>query len=139
MKAKITLKDAKRLHAYNIWYCDAQYLLRYEDPIFYTSNIYGRRADFYKLEDPDTWNIVWISTGYWPTGDKYINYEKLKIYEEKAQALDRIMNSWDYHARERRKAHRRLFFDMLEDHFETTEELINFSPLSDYVIKNETD
>lgn len=139
MKAKITVRDAKRLHAYKIWYCDAQCILRFEDPIFYTSNQYGRRADFYKIEHPDTWDIVRVSTWYWPIGDKYINYERLKIYEEKAQALDRIMLSGDYYYRDRRKAHRRLFFEMLEDHFETTEELINFAPLSDYVIKNETD
>lgn len=133
------MRDAKRLNAYKIWYCEAEYLLRFEDPIFYTANAYGRRADFYKLEDPDTWNIARISTGYWPTGSKYIDYEKLKNYEEKAQALDRVMTSGNYHSRERRKAHRRLIFSMLEDHYETTEELINFKPLSDYYVRNETD
>lgn len=139
MKARIAKKDAKRLHALCIWYCDAQYLLRYEDPVFYTANSYGRCADFYRLENPDNGDIKRISTGYWPTGDKYIDYEKLKNYEEKAKALDRLMLSGNYYYRDRRLAHRRLFFDMLEDHYETTEELINFNPLTDYKIQNETD
>lgn len=135
MKAKITIRDAKWLHAYCIGYCDAQNLLRYETPIFYTCNQFGRRADFYKLENPRDWNTIRISTWYSPTGYKYIDYERLKNYEKKAQNIPEMITE----TREKKQRLRLLFFEMLEDHYETTEELINFSPLTDYVIKNETD
>lgn len=111
MKAKITKRDAERLRAYKIGYCEAQYLLRYEDPIFYTSNQYGRRADFYKLENPRNGNTIRISTWYWPTGDKYIDYKKVEKYEKKAQKIPEMITE----TREKKQRLRLLIFEMLQD------------------------
>lgn len=40
MKAKVTKKFVKSLDPYAIGYCDAWYLLRFFDPIYYTAGIY---------------------------------------------------------------------------------------------------
>lgn len=118
MKTRITIQDAKFLHCFCIGYCDAQYLLRYEDPVFYTAGIYWRKADFYKMEDPNTWRTIRISTWYGTTGDRYIDYDLLKNYEKKAQALNELMRADNKTTREIKLAYRRLFFDML-DHAES--------------------
>lgn len=116
MKAKITKTNAKRLHAYCFWYCEVQYLLRFEDPIFYTSNSYGRQADFYKLEDPKTWNAIRISTGYWPTGDKKrIDYKTTKKYELKAQKRQQKARDWNRHSQKARKKMRSFIFSLIQN------------------------
>ncbi len=110
MKAKITKRDAKRLHAYCVWYCELQYMLRYETPQFYYCNQYGRRADFYKLEDPRDWNTIRLSTGYGPIGDKHLDYKTYTKREHRAMEIDEGKT-----ARERKKKLRILFFDMIKD------------------------
>lgn len=110
MKAKITKRDAKRLHAYCVWYWKLRYMLRYETPQFYYSNQYGRRADFYKLEDPRDWKTIRISTWYWPIGDKYLSYKTYEKREERAMEIDKGETE-----RERKKKLRILIFDMIKD------------------------
>lgn len=110
MKAKITQKDAKRLHSYSFWYCEIQYLLRYETPVFYTCNMYGRRADFYRIENPkDNNDYIWISTGYWPTGDRHVPYKIYKKYEQKAK------NHEYKNPTESRRFNRILIFKMIRE------------------------
>ena len=62
MKAKITNAEAKDLNCFAFGYCEIQNLLHLEDPIYYTCGIYGRKADFYRIEDPKTQDVIWIST-----------------------------------------------------------------------------
>lgn len=69
MKALITQKQEKLLNAVKFGYCEIQNLLETMQPMFYTCGIFGRKADFYALEDKDG-RIFWISTGYAPTGSE---------------------------------------------------------------------
>ena len=86
MKSLITQKEERLLHATVFWYCDVYYLLYYEDPIYYTRNIYGRRADIYKLEHPKTGETFYISTWYGPNGIKpTADYHTIQKRETKKQ------------------------------------------------------
>lgn len=92
MKYKTTQK-AIRAH-YNtivkIGYCAAQNLLNYENPIAYTSGVYGWNADIY-----DIGGGVAIVTGYNPFGNIKPCYDKVKEYEIKAEAIRYNRNlSW---------------------------------------------
>lgn len=57
-----------------IGYCDAQYLLKYFEPVAYTCGVYGWRADFYQFGN------VAISTGYGPL-TYYSNKDARKLGE----------------------------------------------------------
>ena len=60
MKFKTTAK-AIRNNCYNVvsaGYCDLQYLLSYENPVAYTSGVYGWNFDVYEV------NGLTICTGY---------------------------------------------------------------------------
>lgn len=96
MKALITERQAKELGAFSFWYYEIQELLTYESPIYYTSWIYGRKADFYKIEDPETLERYRISTWYWPTG-KSTNYELTRETEQKARKI----SMYSYHTKKR--------------------------------------
>lgn len=109
MKSKITLQEARRLNAYKFSYCEIQYLLRYEDPVFYTCGIYWRKADFYRLEDPDTWKVIRISTWYAPTGERIIDYETAHSRDCKARDFDYT----GFTAFETRKLLRSFIFTMI--------------------------
>ena len=111
MKAKITQKEARDLKPYRFGYCEIQYLLRYEDPIFYTCGLYGRNADFYKIEHPETWRNIWICTGYRPIGERYIDYDTSQKREHKARNFDYTGLT----ATETKKTLRRFIFEMLDD------------------------
>ena len=82
---KVKTTDREIRSAYNniikIGYCDAQHLLQYENPTFYTCGVYGWKADFYVIND----NTI-ISTGYAPIGDGG-HYEITRKYEKKAQDI----------------------------------------------------
>lgn len=87
MKAKITFKQLKELHPLiNFGYCEIQYLLKYENPVYYTANMYGRRADIYLLEYGK--RIIYICTWYDTKGDiNEIPYKITQEYEQKAKAI----------------------------------------------------
>lgn len=83
MKVKVNESDLK--NSYNkiisIGYCEAQFLLRFTEPYYYTCGVYGWKSDNYVL------NGVLISTGYAPiNGIK--NYDLVKKYEEKARKIN---------------------------------------------------
>lgn len=59
-------------------YCDLQTLLKFREPVAYTSGTYGWNADIYEINP----NTV-IVTGYRPFG-KSVPYEKVRAYERKA-------------------------------------------------------
>ena len=66
-----------------ISYCGAQFLLTYKNAQYYTySNIYGWRADVYIISEDTA-----IVTGYAPFGNIQPDYNKLKEYEQKAEAV----------------------------------------------------
>lgn len=81
LKAKTTKKEVLESY-YNcisIGYCGAQYLLKALEPQFYTCGVYGWNADVYHIDYSTA-----IVTGYRPFGNLDKDYDRLKIYNEKA-------------------------------------------------------
>jgi hypothetical protein len=85
MKFKTTKKAMRENYnkIIGIGYCNAQYLLKYENEIAYSVRAEGWACDYYDI------NGVLISTGYAPISDKNAkhNYDMLKAYEDKARAI----------------------------------------------------
>ena len=81
-KIKVSKNDVKNCYKkiLAVGYCDLQYLLKYEDALFYSSGVYGWCCDYYIFED------CIISTGYSPVGD-WIDYDLVKKYNNKAREL----------------------------------------------------
>ena len=69
-----------------IGYCDLQSLLSYENPVAYTSGVYGWNCDIYDCFPELPWNIA-IITGYRPFGNIHANYDRNKKYEKKADSI----------------------------------------------------
>jgi hypothetical protein len=82
MKFKTTRKAVKANSRIilKVGYCDLQSLLKFEEPIAYTSGVYGWNADIYKLDG------LTIVTGYRPFGN-YENYNLVHEYEQKARKI----------------------------------------------------
>jgi hypothetical protein len=83
MKFKTTQKNIKENYAaiISIGYCDAWYLLYFENPIAFTSGVYGWNADIYEK------NNVAIVTGYRPFGNIHIDYDIIREYNKKAKTI----------------------------------------------------
>ena len=102
MKLYTTKKHIKE-NSYRILavgYCEAQYLLKHEEPFSYCAGYYGWSCDNYDLHQYG-YNII-ISTGYSPITDQNINkkiinnkYEIIKKYEDRACAICCKSQSWD--------------------------------------------
>ena len=84
MKFKTTKKEIMGNYAFvcSVSYCSLQNLLRYENPIAYTSNVYGWRADVYEVD-----RCTAIVTGYGPFGDYSPSYELCQKYEKQAKSI----------------------------------------------------
>jgi hypothetical protein len=88
MKFKATKKQMR--DSYNtiisIGYCDAQYLLQYENEIAYSTRAEGWACDYYDIDG------VLISTGYSPLSEKNArrDYETVRKYDK--QAMDIVCN-----------------------------------------------
>lgn len=82
MKFKVTKKEMRQSgrDILKIGYCNAQFLLRGFDPVAYSERREGWACDYYDI------NGVYISTGYDPIG-KAVNYEMLREYDKKAEAI----------------------------------------------------
>ena len=83
MKIRTTTKEIKNAKQFTIAipYCDAQYLLRYQEPIAYTCGVYGWNYDVYQIDG------ALICTGYRGMPGEHFR-ELLKQYEDKARAVD---------------------------------------------------
>ena len=83
MKVKVNKKDI--INSYNkiicVGYCDIQYLLRGQEPVYYTCGVYGWNADIYAIDG------VAICTGYRPFGSYKMDHKKVKKLEEKARQI----------------------------------------------------
>lgn len=88
IKAKVTEKQIKEgyRNIITISYCEAQNLLRYKNPIFYTSGVYGWKSDIYIIN-----NNTIISTGYAPISG-IRDYELVEEYEQKANKINHNYN-----------------------------------------------
>lgn len=85
MKLKTTKANLKSNYnrIISIGYCDAQYLLQYENPFSYCAGVSGWSCDNYEIGG------VLISTGYSPISSKNADkdYAKMCEYEAKARAI----------------------------------------------------
>nr|WP_278861530.1 hypothetical protein [Catenibacterium mitsuokai] len=85
MKTNITMKQITKNYnkRISICYCQAQYLLKGQEPSYYTKGIYGWNNDIYQI-DYDTV----IVTGYRNLqGNIDYKYETLEKYEKEAKHI----------------------------------------------------
>lgn len=82
-KIKVSKKEIKEgwRNIVTISYCDAQTLLYYKTPVFYSAGCYGWNCDYYTID-----NSTIISTGYSPV-EGIRNHEIVKKYETKAEKV----------------------------------------------------
>ena len=84
-KIKTTKKAMK--NSYNqiisIGYCDAQFLLKFEEPIAYSTRSEGWACDYYDIDG------ILISTGYAPLDDRNAkhDYDLIREYDQKARDI----------------------------------------------------
>jgi hypothetical protein len=98
-KVKIRKKEVKK----NPWiisvgYCDMQHLLRYYNPIAYSTRREGWACDYYDINHNKEHNNIIISTGYAPVDNKNtkFDYKVLREYENKAKSITYDNNiGWD--------------------------------------------
>ena len=85
MKFKVTRKEMRNNYHYviGIGYCAAQFLLKYESPIAYSTRVEGWACDYYDIDG------VLISTGYAPLESKNTNidYVTIRDYDNKARKI----------------------------------------------------
>ena len=97
-KIKATKKEMRdNYFIIGIGYCQAQYLLRYQNAVAYSARTEGWACDYYDID-----NVI-ISTGYSPLKSKNVvcNYELIKKYEAKASKIENDY-SIDFKARKQR-------------------------------------
>lgn len=71
-------------------YCNAQHLLKYCEPRYFTSSkVYGWRADIYII------NNVAVVTGYAPFGNVRPCYDIVKSYERRAEMVAQTVSEYD--------------------------------------------
>jgi len=85
MKFKVSKKEMKRNYndIISIGYCNAYWLLKYKEPIAYSTRAEGWACDYYDIDG------VLISTGYAPLASKntHSNYDILHRYNEQAEKI----------------------------------------------------
>ena len=84
-------------HIISAGYCSLQTLLRYSEPVAYSTRAEGWACDYYDID-----NVI-ISTGYSPISSKNTNvsYELIKKYETKARKIENDYNV-DYKVRKQK-------------------------------------
>ena len=84
MQVKVTRKEIENNYKniISVGYCDLQFLLRSENPRYYTCGVYGWKADIYHINN----NTV-IVTGYAPFGNIDVERKIEKKFEEKARKI----------------------------------------------------
>ncbi len=101
-KIRSTKKEVKEAsyRVLAVGYCEAQFLLRGENPVCYCGGYYGWSCDNYDLSKYG-YNLT-ISTGYSPVSDQNISkeiiknkYNIIKKYEEKARKINCNSGSWE--------------------------------------------
>ena len=85
MKFQVSKKEMRNNYdrIISIGYCDAQWLLKYEEPIAYSTRLEGWACDYYDIDG------VLISTGYAPLSSKntHSNYDIVHRYNEQAKKI----------------------------------------------------
>ena len=83
MKFKTTQKAIRGGYSdiIRVGYCDLQYLLKFENPIAYTTRVEGWAADVYSVKNRA------IVTGYSPFGNIKPPYDLVREYDDQARAI----------------------------------------------------
>ena len=92
----------------SVSYCELQTLLKYENPIAYTSDNCGWRADIYEVD-----RCVAIVTGYAPFGDYAPSYELCQKYEKQAESIICDYNNLTFE--EQRKQRKQLINSFIKE------------------------
>jgi len=100
-KIKSTKREVREAsyRVLSVGYCEAQYLLRAEEPVAYCGGYYGWSCDNYDLTKYG-YDLT-LSTGYSPISDKNISknvinekYNIIKKYENKARKINNSSSDW---------------------------------------------
>lgn len=89
-KQHTTIKYIKKVwrNVYRCGYCDLQYIMRYEEPMYYNSGVYGWNCDVYC----DFARDIAITTGYRNMTGKQIPSELIEKYSNIAKEI--CKNTW---------------------------------------------
>lgn len=90
MKTHTTIKSIRQNwnNVYRCGYCDLQYIMRYEEPSYYNSGVYGWNCDIYC----DFKRDVAITTGYRNMAGRVIPNELIERYSNIAKEI--CKNTW---------------------------------------------
>ena len=91
-------------------YCDLQYIMKYEDPIYYNSGVYGWNCDVYC----DFAKDIAITTGYRNMRGERITDEILEKYTAIAKEISENYKMPYAEMKEKLDENRRNFFDELD-------------------------
>ena len=91
-------------------YCDLQYIMKYEDPIYYNSGVYGWNCDVYC----DFAKDIAITTGYRNMRGERIPDEILEKYTAIAKEISENYKMPYAEMKEKLDENRRNFFDELD-------------------------
>lgn len=85
MKIQTTIKNIRNnwKKVYRCGYCDLVYIMRYEEPQYYNSGVYGWNCDVYC----DYARDIAITTGYRNMAGKSIPHELIKKYSDIAKEI----------------------------------------------------
>lgn len=111
-KIHTTIKYVKNVwgNVYRCGYCDLQYIMRYEEPMYYNSGVYGWNCDVYC----DFKNDVAITTGYRNMAGRVIPHELIERYSNVAkEIIENGRNKTFDEIKEALDHNRRNFFDEL--------------------------
>lgn len=99
-KTKITMKSIKNnwRNIYSCGYCDLQYIMKYNEPAFYTSGVYGWNCDIYVDYAKD----IAITTGYRGMTGKMIDNAIIEKYSNVAKKI--VENTFNLSYEEIKKA-----------------------------------
>lgn len=89
-KTHTTIKHIKNVwgNVYRCGYCDLQYIMKYEEPQYYNSGVYGWNCDVYC----DFKRNIAITTGYRNMTGRLIPSELIKKYSDIAKGI--CENTW---------------------------------------------
>lgn len=111
-KIKTSMKYIQKYwgNVYRCGYCDLQYIMKYEDPIYYNCGVYGWNCDIYCDSKTDTA----ITTGYRNMRGRVIPHDLIKRYSDIAKAIMENEGRKPYNeVKEELDQNRRNFFDEL--------------------------
>lgn len=113
-KKHTTIKAIKNRYSkvFRIGYCDLQYIMKYEEPIYYNSGVYGWNCDIYIDFERD----IAITTGYRNMCGNRIPSDILDKYNARAKEILKDTFSVSYEEiEEKLTANKEAFFEELDN------------------------